>query len=163
MDVKTAFLNGELDEEIYMEQPKCFIEKDHEQKNSIPVDTPISKGHALGSQMCPKTPKETEKMIQVPYRSTVGSLMYVMVCTRYDIHEAFDFVSRYQTDPGLVHWQAVKRIMRYLKGNVDYAFCYKGCKDLILVGHNNADHGGDLDERKSTSGYVLLLSDGTIS
>ncbi|XP_075097967.1 secreted RxLR effector protein 161-like [Nicotiana tabacum] len=132
-------------------------------QNSSPVETPISKGYTLGSQMCPKTPEETERMSRVPYRSAVGSLMYDMVCTRPDICQAVSLVSRYQTDPSLAHWQAVKRIMRYLKGTADYALCYQGSKDLRLVGYNDADHGGDLDERKSTSGYVFLLSDGAIS
>ncbi|XP_075095074.1 secreted RxLR effector protein 161-like [Nicotiana tabacum] len=89
--------------------------------------------------------------------------MYAMVCTRPDICQAVGLVSRYQTDPGLAHWQAVKRIMRYLKGTADYALCYQGGKDLRLVRYSDADHGGDLDERKSTSGYVFLLSDGAIS
>ncbi|XP_059310006.1 secreted RxLR effector protein 161-like [Lycium ferocissimum] len=132
-------------------------------QNSSPVDTPISKSHALGSQICPKTPKEKEKMSRVPYRSAVGGLMYAMMCTRLDSYQAVGLVSRYQTNPGLAHWQAVKRIMRYLKGIADYALCYQGNKDLRLVGYNDADHGGDLDERKSTSGYVFLLSDGAIS
>ncbi|XP_059274719.1 secreted RxLR effector protein 161-like [Lycium ferocissimum] len=113
--------------------------------------------------MFPKTPEEKEKMSRVPYRSAVGSLMYAMVCTRPDICQAVGLVSRYQTDPGLAHWQAVKRIMRYLKGTTDYALCYQSDKDMLLVGHRDADHGRDLDERKSTSGYVFLLSDGAIS
>ncbi|XP_033515400.1 secreted RxLR effector protein 161-like [Nicotiana tabacum] len=132
-------------------------------QNSSPVETAISKGHTLGSQMYPKTPEETEKMSRVLYRSAVGNLMYAIVCTRPDICQLVGLVSRYQTDPGLAHWQAVKRIMRYLKGTVDYSLCYQGGKDLRLVGYSDADHGGDLDERKSTSRYVFLLSDGAIS
>ncbi|XP_033508967.1 secreted RxLR effector protein 161-like [Nicotiana tabacum] len=124
-------------------------------QNSSPVETPISKSHTLGSQICPKTPEEIERMSRIPYRSTVVSLIYVMVCTRPDICQEVGLVSRYQTDPGLSHWQAVKRIMRYLKGTADYALCYHG--------YSNADHRGDLDERKSTSGYVFLFSDGAIS
>ncbi|XP_070015243.1 secreted RxLR effector protein 161-like [Nicotiana sylvestris] len=89
--------------------------------------------------------------------------MYAMVCTRPDICQAVGLVSRYQTDPGLAHWQAVKRIMIYLKGTADYALCYQGGKDLRLVGYSDVDHEGDLDERKSSSGYVFLLSDGAIS
>ncbi|XP_070022571.1 secreted RxLR effector protein 161-like [Nicotiana sylvestris] len=89
--------------------------------------------------------------------------MYAMVCTRPDICQAVGLVSRYQTDSSLAHWQAVKRIMISLKGTADYAICYQGCKDLRLVGYSDVDHGGDLDERKSTSKYVFLLSDGAIS
>ncbi|XP_060190827.1 secreted RxLR effector protein 161-like [Lycium barbarum] len=102
-------------------------------------------------------------MSRVPYRSAVGSLMYAMVCTRPDICQPVGLVIKYQTDPGLTHWQEVKRIMRYLKGTANYALCYQGDKDLRLVGYNDANHGGDLDERKSTSGYVFLLSDGAMS
>nr|XP_033511182.1 secreted RxLR effector protein 161-like [Nicotiana tomentosiformis] len=86
-----------------------------------------------------------------------------MVCTRPEISQVVGLVSGYKIGLGLAHWQAVKRIMRYLKGTGDYALCYQGGKDLRLVGYSNADHGGDLDERKSTSGYVFLLSDGAIS
>ncbi|XP_075109140.1 secreted RxLR effector protein 161-like [Nicotiana tabacum] len=132
-------------------------------QNSSPIENPISKVHTLGSHMCPKTPKETERMSRVPYRSAVGSLIYAMVCTRPDICKAVSLVSRYQTDPGLPHWQVVKRIMRYLKGTTDYALCYRGNKDLRLVGYSDVDHRGYLDMRKSTSGYVFLLNDGAIS
>ena len=55
-------------------------------------------------------------MKKVPYTSAVGSLMYAMMCTRPDICFAVDMVSRYQSNPGPVHWKAVKRILRYLKG-----------------------------------------------
>ncbi|XP_075109026.1 secreted RxLR effector protein 161-like [Nicotiana tabacum] len=102
-------------------------------------------------------------MSRVPYRSAVRSLIYAMLCTRPHICQAVVLVSRYQTDLGLAHWQAVKRIMRYLKGTTDYALCYQGGKDLRLVRYIDADHRGDLDERKSTSGYVFLLSDDAIS
>ncbi|XP_060190714.1 secreted RxLR effector protein 161-like [Lycium barbarum] len=113
--------------------------------------------------MCPMTPEQKEKKSEVPYRSAVRSLMYAMVCTKPDICQEVGLVSRYHTDPGLAHWQAVKRIKRYLKGTTDYALCYQGDKDMRLVGYSDADHGEDLNERKSTSGYVFLLSDGAIS
>ncbi|XP_075099346.1 secreted RxLR effector protein 161-like [Nicotiana tabacum] len=102
-------------------------------------------------------------MSRDPCRSAVRSVMYAMVCTRPDIYQAVSFISRYQTEPGLAHWQEVKRIMRYLKGTIDYAIYYQGGKDMRIVGCSDADHGGDLDERKSTSGYIFLLSDGAIS
>lgn len=128
-----------------------------------PSVTPISKGHALSNKMCPKTPEERERMTRVPYRNAIGSLMYAMVCTRPDICQAVGSVSRYQSDPGPAHWQAVKRIMRYLKGTADYALCYRGGESLRLEGYSDADYGGDLDERKSTSGYAFLMCNGAIS
>ena len=127
-----------------------------------PVDTPIIKDQGLSLKMCPKTPREKEQMEKVPYSSAVGSLMYAMMCTRPDIYFVVGMVSRYQSNPGQTHWKAVKRILRYLKGTADYSLCYQG-NDLHLMGYTDADWGGDLDERKSTSGYVFLLNNGAIS
>ncbi len=56
----------------------------------------------------------------------------------------------------------MKRILRYLKGKIDYSLCYRG-KSLQLRGYTDADWGGDLAERKSTSGFSFLLNDCAIS
>ncbi|TXG60589.1 hypothetical protein EZV62_015162 [Acer yangbiense] len=72
------------------------------------------------------------------------------------------FVSKYQSNPGRKHWIAVKRILVYLKGIANYSLCYQ-CGDLRLIGYIDADWGGDLDERKSTSRYAFLLSKYAIS
>ena len=66
--------------------------------------------------MCPKTQEEDDKMSKVPYASNVGSLMYAMVCTRLDIAHAVGVVSKYMSHPGIEHWNAVKWILRYLRG-----------------------------------------------
>ena len=101
-------------------------------------------------------------MRKVPYANAVGSLMYAMMCMRPDICYAVGMVSRYQSNPGQGHWKAVKRVLRYLKGTADYALCYQG-SDLQLEGYTDADWAGDLDERRSTSGFVFLLGCGAIS
>ena len=64
-------------------------------------------------------------MEKVPYASLVGSLIYVILCTRPDISYAVGMVSRYQSNPGKAHWKAVKRILRYLKGTMDIDFVIK--------------------------------------
>ena len=101
-------------------------------------------------------------MARVPYANAIGSLMYVMMCTQLDICYAVGLVSRFQSNPGLAYWKAVKRILRYLKGMIDYVLCYQG-SDLCLIGYSDADWGSDLDERKSTSGYAFLLNNGAIT
>ena len=88
--------------------------------------------------------------------------MYAMMYKRPDINYTVGLVSRYQFNPGQKHWSAVKRILAYLKGIANYFLCYQG-GGLRLVGYSNADWGGDLKERKSTSGYVFLLNRGTIT
>ena len=54
-------------------------------------------------------------MSRVPYASTVGSLMFTMICTRPDIEQAVGAVSRYMANPGGEYWIAVKRILRYIR------------------------------------------------
>lgn len=101
-------------------------------------------------------------MSWIPYSSAIGSLTYAMQCTCPDICYAVGLVSRYQANPGLAHWRAVKRILRDLRGTSDYMLCFRGA-DLRLRGYTDADWGSDPDERKSTSGYVFLLGGGDIS
>ena len=74
----------------------------------------VTMGTKLSSSQCPTSPSEMEEMSRVPYQSVVGSLMYVMVCTRLDIAQAVGVLSRYMSNPGRAHWDAVKRIFRYL-------------------------------------------------
>ena len=71
-------------------------------------------------------------------------------------------VSRFQSNSRLAHWKAVKRILRYLKGTMDYVLCYQG-SNLLLIGYSDVDWGSHLDERKSTSGYDFLLNNDAIT
>ncbi|GJU81720.1 retrovirus-related pol polyprotein from transposon TNT 1-94 [Tanacetum coccineum] len=101
------------------------------------------------------------KIWRVPYASAVGSLMFAMICTRPDIAHAVGVVSRYMAEPGREHWEAVKRILRYIKGTSDVALCY-GESGLTVKGYVDSDYAGDLDGSKSTTGYVFTLSGGTV-
>ena len=76
--------------------------------NSKPIDTPIEKGHTLSLEDFPKLEKEKREMARVPYAIAVGSLMYAMLCTQPDICFAVGMVSRYQSNPGPIHCQAVE-------------------------------------------------------
>ena len=98
----------------------------------------------------------------VPYASTVGSLMYVMLCTRPDICYAVGMINRYQSNPGSKHWIVVKHILKYLKRTRDYVLIY-GSEDLTPIGYINSDFQSDKDSRKSTSGYVFILDGRGIS
>ena len=120
-------------------------------------------GLPLTESMSPTTEAERVDMARVPYRSAVGSLMYAMVATRPDIAAAVSAVSRFMENPGSEHWTAVKHIMRYLKNTADWVLTLgSGCK-LQLVGYCDADWaGGDLDGRRSTTGYTFSLGSGSI-
>ena len=80
-------------------------------QNCKPIDTPIAKNDALGLDMYPKTQEEKDYMARVPYASAIGSLMYAMICIRPDICYVVRLVSQFQSNPGLAHWKAVKRIL----------------------------------------------------
>ena len=91
-----------------------------------PMDTRIERNLNLSLDMCPKSSKEKEQMSKVPYSSAIGIMMYAMMCTHPDICYAVGLVRRFQYNPGIEHWMAVKRILRYLKGTTDYVLCYQG-------------------------------------
>ena len=107
---------------------------------SKPVDTPIEKGLTISLEQCPKTDKEKERMNNVPYASAIRSLMYAMLCTWPDICFAVGLVNHYQSNPGPIHWQAVTRIFRYLRGTCELVLCYQG-GDLKLRRYIDADWG----------------------
>ena len=101
-------------------------------------------------------------MSRVPYSSAVGSLMYAMVCTRPDIAHAVGVVRRYMNNPGKEHWEAVKWILRYLRGTATYALCFGGL-DIVLRGYVDSDIAGDKDNRRSTKGYVFTIGGTSVS
>ena len=95
-------------------------------------------------------------MAKVSHDSAIGSLMYAMFYARPDIAHAMGVVSRYMSNPGKQHWEVVKWILRYLRGTARLALCFKQ-SDLGLQGYANADMVGDVNGRKSTTGYVYTL------
>uniref|UniRef100_A0A2N9HDQ7 Reverse transcriptase Ty1/copia-type domain-containing protein n=1 Tax=Fagus sylvatica TaxID=28930 RepID=A0A2N9HDQ7_FAGSY len=80
-----------------------------------PISTPLGSHFRLTMDQSPKTEQEQAYMSKVSYTSAIGSLMYAMVCTRPDIAHAVGVVSRYMSNPGKQHWEAIKWILRYLK------------------------------------------------
>jgi transposase InsO family protein len=133
--------------------------------DSKPVKTPMEQSVRLTADMSPGDDRERATMAAVPYRSAVGSLMYAMVATRPDIAAAVGAVSRFAENPGHQHWLAVKRIMRYLRGTSDWALHVggTGAGGVTLQGYSDADWAGDLDTRRSTTGYVFTLGSGSIA
>lgn len=127
-----------------------------------PISTPLPINFKLSSSMCPSNEAERKEMSRVPYASAVGSLMFAMICTRPDIAQAVGAVSRYMANPGKEHWNTIKRILRYIKGTSDAALCYGG-SEFTVKGYVDSDFAGDLDKRKSTTGYVFTLAGGAVS
>ena len=102
------------------------------------------------------------KVDKTYHKQVVGSLMY-LTATRPDMMFVVSLISRYMENPTELHLQAAKRVLRYLQGTTEFGIFYRKGGDDELVTYTDSDHAGDLDERKSTSGYVFLLSSGAIS
>ncbi|KAH9668793.1 Integrase catalytic domain-containing protein [Citrus sinensis] len=127
-----------------------------------PISTTLPVNFKLSSSMCPNYEAERKEMSRVPYASAVRSLMFTMICTIPDIAQVVGAVSRYMANPDGEHWIAVKRIMRYIRGNSDVALCYGG-SEFTVRRYVNLDFAEDLDKRKSTTGYVFTLAGGAVS
>jgi hypothetical protein len=128
-----------------------------------PVTSHLASYFKLSHDGCPKVDKDKEEMKNVSYASVVGSLMYVMVCTRSDIAHVVDVVSHFLSNPGRVHWNVVKWILRYLKGIINHCIYFGGTSKLVLEVYTDADWAGDIDSRKSTSGYLICFGNGVVS
>ena len=95
------------------------------------------------------------------YRQLVGSLIY-LTHTRPDLAFAVGMVSRFMQEPHELHWKAAKCILHYIKGTHTHGIHYAAGTGLQLVGYTDSDYAGDLDSRKSTSGYIFNLGSGQV-
>ncbi|XP_043725534.1 secreted RxLR effector protein 161-like [Telopea speciosissima] len=132
-------------------------------KTYRPSVAPMIKGDKFSLNQCPQNDLERERMKDIPYSSTMGSLMYVMICTRSAISYAVGMLGRYVSNPDMDHWVTAKKVMHYLQGTKDYMLTYRATNQLEVIGYSDSDFSSCLDSRKSTSGYVFLLAGGAIS
>ena len=101
--------------------------------NAKPRDTPLGSQFKLSKEQSPKADEDMKHMSKVSYASAVGSLMYAIVCTRPDIAYVMGVVSRYMANPGREHWEAVKWLLRYLKGTSSVRLCFSK-SSVVLQG-----------------------------
>ena len=126
-----------------------------------PAATPLPHKAVLG----PRGPDEEPLPPQTPYRSLVGSLLYVAMWTRPDVAFAVSQVARFQSDPSVYHWTLAKHILRYLQGTRNRGLTFSpGDGDAGVVrGYVDASWGEDPSTRKSQSGFVFTLGNAAIS
>uniref|UniRef100_A0A2N9HY79 Reverse transcriptase Ty1/copia-type domain-containing protein n=1 Tax=Fagus sylvatica TaxID=28930 RepID=A0A2N9HY79_FAGSY len=120
------------------------------------VDTPIEYNNRLNTHDGEPLPDATL------YRQLVGSLVYLTV-TRPDISYAVHIVSQFMAAPRSLHYAAVLRILRYLKGTLFHGLHFSSQSSLTLQAYSDADWAGDPTDRRSTTGYCFLLGDSLIS
>ena len=99
----------------------------------------------------------------VPYRSAIGCLIFLMVGTRTDTSDAVDKLSQHSEQPLVEHWVAVKRVLRYIAGTKDVGIVYGYSQNITLYGYTDSDWAGDTKTRKSTSGYAFIMAGGPVS
>jgi transposase InsO family protein len=128
------------------------------------VSTPKVTGLKLTKADAPQTDAEKLEMKAVPYQSAVGALMYAMLGTRPDIAYAITALSQFNSCYGRVHWEAVKRVMRYLKSTLDHGITYGGARaSTTLSGYCDADWAANIDDRRSVTGYSFMIGGGAVS
>ena len=126
-----------------------------------PVSIPMDPNVCLTSAQSPSSTEDFACMQNIPYHEAIGSLMYASLGTCPDITYAVQTVSCFSTNPGIEHWEAVKRIFRYLKGTKDLWLSY-GEQQRELLGYADAD-GSMAEDRRAVSGYAFLIHGGAIS
>ncbi|KAK9870289.1 hypothetical protein WA026_006376 [Henosepilachna vigintioctopunctata] len=107
------------------------------------------------------TKNDNETVNNFPYREAVGALLFLSSVSRPDISFAVNLVSRYVNNPGKPHVNAVKRIIRYLSCTKMMSIVYDSNTELI--GYSDSDFAGDIDTRKSTTGYLFLMNGGPVT
>lgn len=122
-----------------------------------PVGSPCDVSQKLSKSTEPATD------LNVPYREAVGSLLFLVQGTRPDLAFAVSNVSRFNDCHDANHWNAVKRIMRYVKGTSHHRISYRRNTNEPIEGYVDADWAGEVDERRSYSGYVFILAGGAVT
>lgn len=147
-----------LDQERYLED----ILLKFGMHDANPVKTPIDLNQRISKTMNEsEMDTEEENNENFPYREAIGSLLFLAMISRPDITFAVNLLSRFCEKPLNAHWQAVKRVMRYLRGTSKYKLTY-GEMNEELKGFCDADWAADVDERRSTTGYVFTMNGGAI-
>ncbi|GAU37152.1 hypothetical protein TSUD_293100 [Trifolium subterraneum] len=192
LDVKSAFLHGELAEDVYVEQPLGFHNGKKGQVYKL-------KKALYGLKQAPRAWYSkiesyftVQKFKKCPHEHTLfvkhgsnGSMLIVslyvddFIYTGNDSQMIDEFKGsmnrkfamtdlgkmKYMERPTEMHYATVKRILRYVKGTLNYGIWYKTTEEdrLSLIGWTYSDYAGDHDDRKSTSGYVFTIGIGVIS
>lgn len=148
-----------LDQEDYIRKilAKFNMQDCNSAKTPLDPNQKLAKGSTTLSEI------ELEELKTIPYQQAIGSLLFAAQCTRPDISMAVNMLSRFNKDPRKEHWSAVKRVFRYLKGTLSTRLCYRKETNIDFLAYSDADWANDVNERKSTTGYVTLFQGGAIS
>lgn len=136
-----------LDQSTYL---KSVLNKyNMDECNPVSTPLPIKLNYAL---------LDSDENCGAPCRHLIGSLMYVMLCTRPDLCTALNMLSKYQNKSNKELWQNLKRVLRYIKGTIEVKLIYKRSNFVEkLIGYVDADWASNETDRRSITGYVFKI------
>lgn len=151
----------ECENKLYIHQHN-YIEKICKayEKFYIPVSSlPIAQGTVLSKQQCPSSADEISEMEKLPYRNIIGCLAYLASRTRPDICYAVNVLSQFQSNPGLIHWNILLRLLGYVNHTKRLKLDLSKIDDLKISCYSDADYASNRDDRISMSGLILFLGE----
>lgn len=135
-----------------------YVDKILEKFNS--GDTSVARTPIDISQHLSKN--RDQSVAQLEYSRIIGSLMYLMSCTRPDIAYVVSRLSRYTSNPSTEHWKSITRLLRYLRYTREYGLHYTRYP-AVIEGYSDANWISDIKDSKATSGYVFTLGGAAVS
>src|SRR5271156_1390965 len=139
-----------------------FIIRHFNLEDAKPLTIPIDSNISLSKDNCPKTDEVKATMKGVPYREAIGALNWLAVASRPDIAFVVGQLAQFLENPGRVHWEAAKQVMRYLKGTKEWKLVYGNDERRGLEGFTD-DDGASQEHRRAISGFVVLIDGGAVS
>ncbi|GJX95659.1 retrotransposon protein, putative, ty1-copia subclass [Tanacetum coccineum] len=144
----------------YIEKVLKQFHMENSKRGSIPMQEKLRLSKSQGTSIHARL----KLMQNVPYASAVGFIMYAVRCTRPDVAFAQNITSRFQQNPGDLHWTIVKNILKYLRNTKDMFLVYEGDlkRELRVSCYIVAGYLTDADDLKRQSGYVFVLNGGAV-
>ena len=141
---------------LYMSQEHYFealLDK-YDLKDCNPARNPLPSSF----RPLPATDDEHSSARHLPYPQVAGAILYASTVTRPDLSQPASVLSRFISKWSKQHWQAAKHLLRYIRGTSDLCLTFDGNSGKrIVLGYADADWGGDLDTRRSTTSYVFKV------
>jgi transposase InsO family protein len=133
--------------------------------DSKPAATPLPTSVQLTKADSPLPDMVPDAAFIRQYQSAVGALMYAMLGTRPDLAFAVASLSQFSSNPGQPHWDAIKHVLRHLRGTTDYRLTYGSGAgaNLLFEGYCDSDWGSSKDDRRSVTGYTFMMGGGAVS
>lgn len=126
------------------------------------ISLPIAVGTVLSKSQCPTSNEEVSKMSNLPYRNVLGCLAFISGRTRPDLCYAINILSQFQSNPGLVHWNSLLKLLGYVMLTKAYKLKISNISNLNIKCYSDADFAANRDDRISLGGLILFVDDAPI-